>query len=109
MEVTHETIDATVNAVVSLSSLGGRGFIFFSIFIVICMFFFMGWIAMKALKSIMENHKENEQRIDEAHSRIYTLEVRESKCLDRVDKVTTELESCAKDFKLLTQTMKDKV
>jgi len=99
MTGTAEIITATAKGAGILAHLGISGFMLFAILTVALMLFFMAFIAYKSITQLIGNHNDNAARIDEAHTRIYTLEQRESDCIKRVQKVTSDLEQCIKDMK----------
>lgn len=99
MPDTPEIIKSTVNGAVVLSGTGADGFILFAIAIVALMFAFMGFIAYKSIKTLMGSHHENVERIEDAHSRIHTLEQREDDCIQRLDTATSRLDECIDTLK----------
>jgi hypothetical protein len=101
--MTEHIIKETSGLLVETSKLGESGFILFSILVVAIMFLFAIYVAYRSQKtlvtSLMSNHYDNEKRIDDAHERIHNLETRENKCLEKLSKVTGDLQECVEDFK----------
>jgi len=104
--MTADMIKETSGLLTETSKLGENGVVLFSILVVTIMFLFAVYVAYKSqkdlTKTLMDNHFDNEKRIDEAHDRIHNLETRENECLNELKMMGYKENKCLEELSDVT-------